>query len=332
LLTFARKPALVRRPTLLADLIRVTADLVHRTLHTEVNVDVETPREAWVVDADANQLQQALVNLALNARDAMKERDELDGYSGPPRGRITFRLRQVAQTSFRSAFPQNVPPGNYVMAEVWDEGCGMSDKVLTQALDPFFTTKEVGQGTGLGLPMVFGIVQGHSGHLTIDSIPGHGTSVKLYLPRGHVQTAKPGREPFEPGLELEPEQVLGREILVVDDEEAVQDVVRRFLEIAGHRVTCASSGEEAVARLSEGAPCDLIILDLMMPREESATTFHRLRQRRPGVPVLLCTGLPQADPAPHLLQAGAVGLLRKPFRMNELWYAVNQALSGTLHT
>ena len=108
---------------------------------------------------------------------------------------------------------------------------------------------------------------------------------------------------------------------------SVQDVVRRFLEIAGHRVTAASSGEQAMDLLSNGRPCDLIILDLMMPREESATTFQRLRQRRPGVPVLLCTGLPQADPAPHLLQAGAVGLLRKPFRMNELWYAVSQALA-----
>jgi CheY-like chemotaxis protein len=166
------------------------------------------------------------------------------------------------------------------------------------------------------------------GHLSIDSIPGHGTSVKLYLPRGHVQTAKPGREPFEPGLELEPEQVLGREILVVDDEEAVQDVVRRFLEIAGHRVTCVSSGGAALDLVQSGQHFDLVILDLMMPREDGATTFARLRQRRPHLPVLLCTGLAQDDPVPQLLASGAAGLLRKPFRMNELWYSVKQALAG----
>jgi PAS domain S-box-containing protein len=327
LLTFARKPALSRRPTPLSELLRSTADLVHRTLHTEVRVDVEAPaNEAWVVEADANQLQQALVNLALNARDAMRDRDQQEGYVGPSRGRLTFRLWQELLSGAVQAFPQNVPPGAYVVIEVIDDGCGMSDKVLTQALDPFFTTKEVGQGTGLGLPMVFGIVQGHQGHLTIDSLPGRGTSVKLYLPRAPVAPVK-SRDGFEAGQVLEPETVPGRSILVVDDEQAVQDVVRRFLEIAGHHVTCVSNGEDALKELSNGRPCDLVVLDLMMPREESATTFQRLRQRRPGIPILLCTGLPEADPAPHLLEAGAVGLLRKPFRMNELWYAVNAALS-----
>jgi two-component system cell cycle sensor histidine kinase/response regulator CckA len=331
LLTFARKPALTRRPALLGDLLRSTAELVQRTLHTEVVVDIaeaESPDSAgpWVVEADANQLQQALVNLALNARDALRDRDQQEGHAGPPRNPIVFRLRHAVLAGTLSAFPQNVPPGAYVVLEVADQGCGMPEKVLTQALDPFFTTKEVGQGTGLGLPMVFGIVQGHQGQLTIDSTPGQGTSVKLYLPRVPVPAAR-GREPFEAGQVLEPETGPGRAILVVDDEEAVQDVVRRFLEIAGHHVTCASSGEQALELLANGRPCDLVILDLMMPREESAVTFQKLRQRRPGVPILLCTGLPQADPAPHLLKAGAAGLLRKPFRMTELWYAVNQALN-----
>jgi CheY-like chemotaxis protein len=135
------------------------------------------------------------------------------------------------------------------------------------------------------------------------------------------------RDTFEAGQVLEPEALPGKSILVVDDEEAVQDVVRRFLEIAGHEVVCASNGDRGLELLANGRTCDLVILDLMMPREEAATTFQRLRQRRPDVPILLCTGLPQADPAPHLLQAGAAGLLRKPFRMNELWYAVNQALT-----
>jgi DNA-binding response OmpR family regulator len=111
----------------------------------------------------------------------------------------------------------------------------------------------------------------------------------------------------------------------------VLDVVRRFLQIAGHRVACATSGAAALAALdlpAGGRPPDLIILDLMMPHEDAATTFGRLRQRHPEVPILLCTGLPQTDPTPELLRHGAVGLIRKPFRMNELWYAVKRALAA----
>jgi CheY-like chemotaxis protein len=212
--------------------------------------------------------------------------------------------------------------------EVEDRGMGMPPQVLTQALDPFFTTKDVGQGTGLGLPMVFGIVQGHQGYLTIDSVVGRGTCVSMYLPRlVEVPHGPKAEAPYDVEV-VEPESTPGQSILVIDDEEAVLDVVRRFLQIAGHRVTCVTSGCVALERLTDDLEVDLIILDLMMPRENATTNFQNLRQRRPGIPILLCTGLPQADPAPELLRSGAVGLLRKPFRMNELWYAVRQGLSA----
>jgi PAS domain S-box-containing protein len=323
LLAFARKPALVREPTSMTDLVLNTADLVRRTLHQEVVVDLPAPEpgEGLLVEADANQLQQALINLALNARDAL--------LGHPPGGPVFFRLghRRLAQE--RVAFPQHVPPGDYVVLEVEDRGTGMAPEVLNQALDPFFTTKEVGQGTGLGLPMVFGIVQGHQGFLTIDTAPGQGTRVSLYMPR-LVPAPGPARGSLldRPPEVLEPESTPGRTILVIDDEEAVLDVVCRFLQIAGHHVHSATSGRQALEQLSNGqAAIDLVILDLMMPREDAATTFQRLRQRYPGVPILLCTGLPLADPAPALLRDGADGLIRKPFRMNELWYAVNRALA-----
>jgi CheY-like chemotaxis protein len=271
--------------------------------------------------ADSNQLQQALVNLALNARDALT--------SPAP---ILFHLERKVVGGELPGFPDNVAAGDYVVLNVVDTGKGMTPEVLNQALDPFFTTKGVGQGTGLGLPMVFGIVHGHHGYLTIDSKPVGGTSVSIYLPRlaeplTPEERARPFAE-FESGQVLEPENVPGRNILVVDDEAAVLDVVRRFLEIAGHHVFCAVTGEEALDVLRDGRAVDLIILDLMMPGEEEAPTFHKLRQRLPAVPILLCTGLLQPDPASRLLQAGAAGILRKPFRMTELWYAVDQALGG----
>jgi signal transduction histidine kinase/ActR/RegA family two-component response regulator len=366
LLTFARKPALSPQPTRVAELVRATAELVRRTVHLDVQLDVcdqAADGTPLLVAADANQLQQALVNLALNARDALRESEgpgssrhtpgtvadstcnasapldgtpsvpaslpaaEETGPHGPLNGAV-FRLRPVVLTGELPAFPQNVPPGDYAVLEVVDSGCGMTAEVLSQALDPFFTTKDVGQGTGLGLPMVFGIVQAHQGHLTIDSAPGQGTRVALYLPR--LVGPPPGEPPpaFAPGEVLEPEGGPGRTILVVDDEEAVLEVICRFLEIAGHRVTCAASGAEAVELIKGGKTFDLVILDLMMPREDGSHTFHQLRQLQPTLPILLCTGLPDADPAPALMKAGAAGLVRKPFRMNELWYAVERGLAG----
>jgi two-component system, cell cycle sensor histidine kinase and response regulator CckA len=317
LLAYARKPALSRQPTAVENLITGTADLVRRSLQMEVELDLNgdgASGEPLQAQVDANELQHVLVNLALNARDALNQ-------PGP----IVFRLRHAVLTGDLAAFPQNVPPGDYVVVEVEDRGTGMSAEVLNQALDPFFTTKEVGQGTGLGLPVAFGIIQGHQGYLTIASQPDQGTCVSLYLPRLTVRDAAPARRQ-EPAPVLEPENVPGRRILVVDDEEAVVDVVRRFLEIAGHTVSCATSAADALEMLARDPGVELIILDLMIPREDGIENFQALRRQHPGIPILLCTGLLQAEQAPSLFQAGAVDLIRKPFRMNELWYAVNKAL------
>ncbi len=332
LLAFARKPALIRRPAPIPELVRNTAELVTRSMQQEVVLDIHdrgTDGGLLIVEADGNQLQQALINLALNARDAVKEREALQpkGAEALASPGIVFRVREAILTALQPTFPQNVPPGHYVVVEVEDEGSGMPIEVLNQALDPFFTTKEVGQGTGLGLPVVFGIVQGHQGYITLRSEIGRGSCVSLYLPRSQQPSgSEPVRTALESGLVLEPETSPRYHILVVDDEEAVLDVVRRFLEIAGHTVVCVTSGHEAIGLVREGRPIDLVILDLMMPRENSAATFQRLRERKPDLPVLLCTGLIRDDAPAELLRAGAAGLLRKPFRMTELWYAVKHAL------
>ncbi len=169
-------------------------------------------------------------------------------------------------------------------------------------------------------------MHGHQGYLTIDTQSGVGTCVGIYLPR--LFPTEPGAltGQVEGGQVLEPEVTPGRNILVIDDEEAVLDVVRRFLEIAGHTVTCATSGAQAFEMLNRMPSVDLVILDLMIPSEEGSKTFQTLRQGYPNTQVLLCTGLLQADHATDLLDQGAVDLLRKPFRMNELWHAVNKAL------
>ena len=150
------------------------------------------------------------------------------------------------------------------------------------------------------------------------------TTIGLYLPR--LLRSIP--DPMESNVTvLEPEASPGRHILVVDDEQAVQDVIRRFLEIAGHHVVCAANGQAALCCLQE-QPIDLVVLDWMIPKEEGRTNFNLIRQARPGMPILLCTGLVHADRASEMLGEGAVDLLRKPFRMNELWYAVNNSLQN----
>jgi two-component system, cell cycle sensor histidine kinase and response regulator CckA len=320
LLAFARKPALRPQPTLMARLLNTTADLVRHSLHLEVEVEIEeNERESSQPTralADANQLQQVLINLALNARDA----------STRPQP-IYFRMRRAVLTADFPAFPESVPPGDYVVLEVVDRGKGMTAEVLNQALFPFFTTKEIGKGTGLGLSVASGIVHGHKGWLTIASVPDEGTTVGLYLPRLTTPMPAALSEQADSGS-VEPQKSIRRDILVVDDEQAVLDVVRRFLEIAGHTVTCVTTGSEALQRLAERQRFDLIVLDLMIPREDGTATYRLMRQNWPDLPVLLCTGLLHTDPGATAVHGEPVNLLRKPFKMNDLWQAVNEALAG----
>jgi len=318
LLAFARKPSLVRGPTDLIKLLEGTRNLAQRSLNIEVALQIEPPaeNEAWMALADANQMQQVLINLTLNARDAMPK---------PQPAPIMYRLYHRTLAGELPAFPQNVPPDDYMVIEVQDRGAGMTPEILAQALDPFFTTKDVGQGTGLGLPVAFGIVTGHNGFLTIDSEAGKGTTMGLYMPR----LAQPVPDLTAANVTvLEPDVSPRKQILVVDDERAVLDVIRRFLEIAGHSVIAAANGVEAWQILAT-QPVDLIVLDWMIPKEDGRANFERIHRTYPAIPVLLCTGLVQAEQASALLSEGAAGLLRKPFRMNELWYAVHNALSPT---
>jgi CheY-like chemotaxis protein len=301
-------------------------------MQQEVKYDPPRGEEAeLVVEADANQLQQALVNLGLNARDAILQR------TVPPSAgasALQFSIHREVLEEPRVGFPGPVPPGDYAVVCVADRGIGMSPEVLSQALDPFFTTKEVGQGTGLGLPMVFGIVQGHQGYLILESEPGQGTTAHLYLPRWREPGPLP-RNGQEAGSLSEPELQVSRSIVVIDDEQSVLDVVRRVLQIAGHYVQCHTSVEGFLeVATNQGAqmlPPDLLILDLVMPREAPTANIRKLRDRFPQVPILLCTG--QAEPNPLAeLSAPRTSLLRKPFRMKELWQAVQNALQMPMDT
>jgi CheY-like chemotaxis protein len=314
LLAFARKPPLVRQAMPVEDMLRATTEFVTRSLRVPVHVDVEpTPAGPLLVEGDFGQLQQALVNLALNARDAQK-----------PPASITFRLRPECLSAARPGFPQSVPPGDYVVLEVVDKGSGMPSDVLAQSLDPFFTTKDVGRGTGLGLPVVFGIVHAHQGFLTIDSVPGQGTRVGLHLPR---LTAAPPADPLPvPDASAVPDlsTLGGRRVLLIEHDPAILEVLRRLLESAGHRVLSAAKKSEALTHLDKEPSIALVVLDLALP-DSAAALFRQLVQRRAGLPVLLSGNAPVNEVAP-LIAAGAAGVIAKPFQAPDLLRAVEQAL------
>ncbi len=330
LLAFARKPALSRQPTNLLQMLASTADLIRHTISSEVKLTL--PEEAkdennFMALADANQLQQVLVNLALNARDAILTRQNespVDSEEEP----IQLSLEVVKLPGDFHAFPDKVPAGSYLVLQVQDHGTGMDSEVLSQALDPFFTTKGVGRGTGLGLPVAFGIVHGHQGFLTVDSQPGQGTCVRIYLPQLPVSRTASESSAKDTNRALDPEKVATKKILVIDDEDAVLDVVRRFLEIVGHQVITVSSGKRALEYLRSQQGVDLVILDLMIPREEGAKNFESLRELCPNLPILLCTGLLHSDTSTKMPIEEAAGILRKPFRMNELWHEVHKIFSS----
>ena len=246
---------------------------------------------------DAGALAHAFMNLCINAVDAM-----------PDQGTLTLRTREVAG------------PGVEVVVE--DTGVGMTKAVLDRALDPYFTTKPEGRGTGLGLTLVYSTVKAHRGELEVLSEPGRGTAIRMRFPAG-----VPSAGPAAPDGPARPEAAQGAmKVLLVDDDELLQCSITMMLETMGHEVTTVGSGEEALAQLEAGLEPRVVILDLNMPGLGGAATLPRLRLLRPETPVILATG--RADQTALDLVDGhaQVTLLPKPFGMKDL-KAQFQALS-----
>jgi CheY-like chemotaxis protein len=207
--------------------------------------------------------------------------------------------------------PEEPPPGDYVMVAVRDNGSGMTTEVLAKVFEPFFTTKEVGKGSGLGLSQVFGLAKQSGGGVRIDSIPGGGTSVEIYLPRSNLEPDCLGGSDHT----VETQAPSDRHVLVVDDDNAVREVTAGILSQLGYRVIEAGSGGAALEVLDQHEDIDLLMLDFAMPGMNGAEVAREARARRPSLPILFVTGYADtaALPAP-----GEEGVLRKPFREDEL--------------
>ncbi|MEI7607037.1 MAG: response regulator [Rhodospirillaceae bacterium] len=310
LLAFARRQPLKPEPLRLELLVGEMAGMLRRTLGADIAIETVAGGGLWTAMVDSNQLRNALLNLAINARDAM-----------PGGGKLTIELNNSALDGTYAASHPEVAPGQYVMLAVTDTGHGMKAEVLERVFEPFFTTKAEGSGTGLGLAMVYGFVKQSGGHLKIYSEPGHGTTVKLYLPR--TQQAEAARRQEEERAE----RGAGETVLVAEDDETVRASVVTQLAELGYRVQAAASGEAALAILSRGEPVDLLFTDVVMPGALNGRALaERARAIVPGLPVLYTSGYTENAIIHHGRLDEGVTLLSKPYRLSQLARAVRSVL------
>jgi two-component system cell cycle sensor histidine kinase/response regulator CckA len=289
--------------------------LLRRLVGEKIEVDVKHGRDLWLVKADLNQFEQVIVNLVVNARDAM-----------PDGGAIRLRtLNASAEDCARYNEPL-LTAGEYVVIEVQDTGTGIPDDVKERIFEPFFTTKEVGKGTGLGLSMVYGIVKQTGGWIFCDSTVGQGTTFRIFLPR-HIPEEKPV-EVKEEAVKAPAADLTGHgTVLLVEDEEAVRAFGARALASRGYTVLEAGSGVEALEVVeAESGNIDLIVSDVVMPEMDGPTMFGELRKRGIKCKVIFVSGYAEDAFQKNLPAGEEFGFLPKPFTLKQLIEAVKATI------
>jgi two-component system, cell cycle sensor histidine kinase and response regulator CckA len=313
LLIFSRKHALALEVLDLNAIVADTERLLRRLIGEDIRLSTRLEPHLWHVQADPGQLQQVLLNLAVNGRDAMPQGGEL--------------LVETSNLSLDAALPTaygTVPPGEYVGLIVTDTGSGMDAETQSHIFEPFFTTKEPGKGTGLGLSTVYGIVQRSNGHIWVYSEPGHGTAFKIYLPRTRDEAAAPAPAPAAltaaGGTET---------ILLVEDDAQVRGLMAGALQIAGYAVLEARHGEEALALATEHpGPIHLLVTDLVLPGLSGREVARRAAARHPGLAVLYVSGYTDHAMVQRGLADFDRALLQKPFTPLVLARKVRQVLDA----
>jgi PAS domain S-box-containing protein len=310
LLAFSRRQVLKPKFVNANQLIAVFHGLLSQAVGAGCEIELQTDERLWMCHVDPALLETSLLNLALNARDAM-----------PDGGVLKIETRNIIVEEGATA---RCPPGCYVRLSVEDTGCGMIPEVRDKVFEPFFTTKEVGKGTGLGLSMVYGFVRQSGGHIAVDTAPGAGTTIHLYLPKA-TSTPDAATEP------LQPQDVpMGAErLLVVEDNEDLLDVTAAGLDNLGYRVSCARNAVEALRMLQQGQQFELMLSDIVMPNGMSGVELAReVRRLRPDLKILLTTGY-----AGDVLERhGAIGefpIIDKPFRLVDLARRIHSMLRET---
>ena len=314
LLAFSRQQALKPRGLDPNRLVMDMSDLLRRTLGADVVVESVLGGGLWRVHADQGQLENAIVNLCVNARDAM-----------PEGGKLTIETANVFLDEKYAAENGDVAAGQYVMVAISDTGTGMSQDVARRAFDPFFTTKDVGRGTGLGLSQVYGFVKQSGGHVKIYSELGQGTAVKVYLPR---YIGRPEKEAPSTAPALLPVGSKDEIILVVEDEERVRDLSVNALSELGYTVVAADGAEAALRHIDRLPEIALLFTDIVMPDINGRKLAEEAVRRRPGLKVLYTTGFTRNAVVHNGVLDPSVHLLQKPFTLEDLANKVREALNG----
>jgi PAS domain S-box-containing protein len=315
LLAFSRKQALQPLPVSADKLIQGMLDLLRRTLGETIEIELVRDAGLWLTEIDPGELENAILNLAINARDAM-----------PDGGKLMIEESNARLNDDYAAAQAEVEPGQYVLVAVTDTGSGMPPQVRERVFEPFFTTKEVGKGTGLGLSMVYGFVKQSGGHVTIYSEVGEGTTIKLYLPRYKGDHA--AIEEREPVEEVKPAK--GEVILVVEDDPDLRILLVHLLETLGYGVLPAATGKEALKILQETSQVNLLVTDMVLPGGMGgAMLASRVEELHPGLPVLYMSGYTENAIIHHGRLDEGVELLQKPFRKTDLARKVREALDRT---
>ena len=311
LLAFARKQPLAPEAIACNRLIAAMSDLLRRSLGESIRIETVAAPDLWTTQADANQLENAILNLAVNARDAM-----------PKGGRLIIETDNVHLDEAYAAQNPGVPAGQYVLVAMTDSGSGMPPDVAAKAFDPFFTTKPVGQGTGLGLSQVYGFVRQSGGHVAIYSEPERGTTVRLYLPRHFGDAAE--MERVTPTML--PEGSAREVILVVEDEDGVRDLAVEALRDLRYTVIHAEGAKDALQMLDTHPEIALLFTDVVMPEVNGRELAEAVHQRRPDLPVLFTTGYTRNAIVHNGLVDADVQLLAKPYTLEQLALKVRQAM------
>jgi CheY-like chemotaxis protein len=294
---------------LVKDVVKILKD----TLPKSVAINYEVPNDLWMISADATQVHQVLMNLCVNARDAM-----------PHGGELTLRAENVTLDNAYARMHIEAKPGHYVMLTVADTGAGITPEVVSRIFEPFFTTKEIGKGTGLGLSTALTIVRSHGGFINVYSEPKKGTQFTVYLPA--IESARAERAEK---IRVELPSGDGELILVVDDEDAIRQITKGTLETFGYRVLVASDGTEAVALYAQNlGEVEAVITDMMMPFMDGPATIRALQKMNPRVRVIAASGLAAADKESEALALGVRMFLPKPYTAEKLL----KALAEILHT
>jgi len=304
LLAFSRQQTLDPRPVNPNRLVLGMEELIRRTMGPPITVEVALAAGVWTTLLDVNQFENALLNLCINARDAM-----------PAGGRLTLETANMWLDE-RAARERELPPGQYVSLCVTDTGTGMTPEVASRAIDPFFTTKPIGQGTGLGLSMVYGFVRQSGGQLRIYSELGSGTTMCLYLPRHHGEAETP--DPTPAPVALDREQA-GETVLVVDDEPTVRMLVTEVLHELGYTAIEAADSATGLSILNSDVPIDLLVSDVGLPGGMNGRQMaDAARARRPGLKVLFITGYAENAVVGNGHLAPGMHVLTKPFAVDVL--------------